>query len=1035
MTDPALARYDFLSFVRRGSAAQLTDVDPLSGSLAYRGGIAVAITVRSRGIEGSSLSDVVPNTVQTFGPGDVVGIDPRHVVRTDPRAGVTDFEPNYFASVEFEHPDFPWLFTPAAPDAPRKRLRPWIALVVLAETEFTRPSRPPDPLPTIEVTAAAALPDLSECWAWAHAQVSGGTDDLGETLRTSPGHAISRLLSPRRLLPRTRYHGFVVPTFRIGVLAGRGLPVPSAAGTQTAPAWPDPDLVLPIYYQFEFGTSDRGDFESLARQLVPRVMPPTVGIRPMSVPAQNAWNVPAGGMDLGLSGALRSLQATDTNWTGQTKAAFQQALKQTVDRGTTPITDTSDDPRITPPFYGRWHAGATTLDPAQPGWLNELNGDPRTRTMAGFGTRVVSEQRSQLLTAAWRQLGAILEANQKLRAAQLARAATRRVHVKHFASVGVDTLLSLTFPVHHKMRASPRTIAATIARSRLPVRALSPAFRRIARPLGPIRKRQRTDPAVPPRWATRLNTGDLRVVPPARPVDGLISLEDLADRLFPAWAPGWLRRLLPYAVWIAITIALVLALLILIAGALAGSVAAAVPLAVLVLLLGVILARWLRERVRGWRLAAGARFGSLTADVFRDVPPRPDFTIASRDQPVSPPIAPSTAGSDSPHAAQFRRGMIRLADALARAGDDPPDRPPADLDQIGGVMMAGLDPARTIPARIGAILHVDTKIVVRPADDELEPIMAAPVIDTPMYEPLRDISQDLLLPNLKDVPQNTASLLKEDHRFIEAYLVGANVAFGRELLYADYPTDQRLSSFRQFWDTRGYVPLPTDPQDADALREQLRDIPPIHQWRQRSLGTNPNRQDVTPGVILLVRGQLLQRYPTAVVYASEAVWDATKQQRVLGTLEKHPLFRGTLPPDVTFFGFDLTADAARGSQDRTKHQGWWFVFQQQPSEPRFGLDVAPEPFAIPLVKEWNDLSWANFAANEQALGALTFASALQQPSNLQITVGPDNADDASNRWTDASGRTDAAQVAYITLRRPVRVAIHAELMLPEASGP
>ena len=48
-----------------------------------------------------------------YGPADIIGIDPRLVVRTDPKPNVTNFEPNYLAIVDFDPPDFPWLLTPA----------------------------------------------------------------------------------------------------------------------------------------------------------------------------------------------------------------------------------------------------------------------------------------------------------------------------------------------------------------------------------------------------------------------------------------------------------------------------------------------------------------------------------------------------------------------------------------------------------------------------------------------------------------------------------------------------------------------------------------------------------------------------------------------------------------------------------------------------------------------------------------------------------------------------------------------------------
>ena len=47
----------------------------------------------------------------------------------EPAHWVTNFEPNYLAAIEFYDEDFPWRYTPAAPDG--RRLLPWLALVVL----------------------------------------------------------------------------------------------------------------------------------------------------------------------------------------------------------------------------------------------------------------------------------------------------------------------------------------------------------------------------------------------------------------------------------------------------------------------------------------------------------------------------------------------------------------------------------------------------------------------------------------------------------------------------------------------------------------------------------------------------------------------------------------------------------------------------------------------------------------------------------------------------------------------------------------
>ena len=94
-------------------------------------------------------------------------------------------------------------------------------------------------------------------------------------------------------------------------------------------------------------------------------------------------------------------------------------------------------------------------------------------------------------------------------------------------------------------------------------------------------------------------------------------------------------------------------------------------------------------------------------------------------------------------------------------------------------------------------------------------------------------------------------------------------------------------------------------------------------------------------LVLLLRGELLRRYPNSVIYAVKGEKKGGKLDlsRNEGD-ERHPLFRGTLKPDVTFLGFDLTRDEV------IAEPGWFFVIQEQPTEPRFGLDVAE--FTKPL---------------------------------------------------------------------------------------
>ena len=277
--------------------------------------------------------------------------------------------------------------------------------------------------------------------------------------------------------------------------------------------------------------------------------------------------------------------------------------------------------------------------------------------------------------------------------------------------------------------------------------------------------------------------------------------------------------------------------------------------------------------------------------------------------------------------------------------------------------------------------------------------MDAPNFPQPMYEPLRDLSQDFLLPGLDDVPPNTVALLETNSLFVESYMVGLNAEMSSELLWRNYPTDQRGTYFRQFWDTS------VDKGEVDLEK-------PITDWKDSHLGTNTPH---TSGkLVLLIRGDLLRRYPTAVIYAVRAVKTGTQLDvSRKPDDERHPLFRGTLKPDITFVGFNLTENEALGKPPNDPN-GWYFVIQQHPTEPRFGLDVAdfgpPQP---PTLTTWSDLSWRHFVNTQDELNALSHVSTSKVLGEIDHV-----------KW----GRNSAHQ-AFITLQRPVRIAIHARQMI------
>ena len=162
--------------------------------------------------------------------------------------------------------------------------RPWICLVVVRKDAATLTAGAGQSLPVLECPRRE-LPNLSESWAWAHAQVVSGGATISEplnhaalkqVLKGSPERTLSRLLCPRRLDPNTAYYVCVVPAFDVGRKAGLGESVTPEDEAAMQPAWSstwrgaDDRIKLPVYFHWEFSTGLAGDFESLARRLEPK---------------------------------------------------------------------------------------------------------------------------------------------------------------------------------------------------------------------------------------------------------------------------------------------------------------------------------------------------------------------------------------------------------------------------------------------------------------------------------------------------------------------------------------------------------------------------------------------------------------------------------------------------------------------------------------------------------------------------------------------------------------------------------------------
>src|SRR5690348_1094462 len=484
MADPA--NYVFLPWVRQGAAAGIQTTDMTANQPAV---VSVSVNVRI------NQNQPFSQPVRLYGPGDVIGIDQQQIVRTEPHPQSTDFEPNYFPAIEFDRPDYPWLFTPGKADA-SGRLRPWLCLIVVRKQEgVTIRTDQNLPLPTIEIKEPdLELPDLSESWAWAHVQVAHTARDqvsLRNALAGDPALTVSRLLCPRRLDPLTDYVACLVPAFELGRRAGLGELIqpddekPPLAPALTIGLQPPKPVTLPIYFHWEFRTGTGGDFESLVTKLKPRELPASVGKRPMNIsdPGFQVPDMPARAV-LELEGALR---VVDSQTDESVPAPFQTALQRILNTAWDIATkENSNDPIVGPPIYGCWQAARHRVELTPLNWLDELNLDPRHRAAAALGTQVVQTQQEQLVASAWEQVGELQRLNQQRRQAQLGRAVNNVYVSRHFSNFSQETLLKVLAPAQSRLVVNPvkpgqprALLSQQIALSAVPSSAVSAPLRRL----------------------------------------------------------------------------------------------------------------------------------------------------------------------------------------------------------------------------------------------------------------------------------------------------------------------------------------------------------------------------------------------------------------------------------------------------------------------------------------------------------------------------------------------------------------------------
>jgi hypothetical protein len=1070
MTTGDYGGFQFVSHARKGLVA-------LPG-VAAAGRLHAAVSLsdgsRTRPIE-LALSTVA----------DVRRLDTSLISRIYPRPGTTDAEPEFFPLVEFSVPELPWLLP--SPETPTGPL-PWLCLVAVAVREgvsITSPGR--GNLDVLRIGGAARpseeLPDPADAALWAHAfaatTVHVVNDHDPTQVGQASGAASSRLLAARRLQPQISYFACVVPTLAAGKLGGLGRTDEDVAAALAAPqpnyAWSPSDsaVELPVYHWWEFSCGEAGDFESLARALKETPVDASFGTRPMDLGLAGPGMPDVASTRTRFRGALTAPSTVDPpTWpdpadpdqaTVDTAVSAEIAAAAAL-TAVAASTEPNGRPAVGPLLYARAPAGRTTTASAvpPPDWFDELNRDPRNRSVAGLGTRVMRRNAEDEMARAWQQVGEVEKANAVLRRLQASRFVAISWHQRHLSNVSAGRLLPVMRPMLDRVGLTATATGgavfddalAAIASSALPAGSTWRSLTATLRP-GTRLGACATTPLLGAFDATGRIVAGLAtrgLVAPDVVPDGTVEYAPPSAVLGVATAASYLTADVR-------TAAATANIPVRPTGADAGSKAAAlddlvrtsstanaaIVAAMLALTGDAIRTRPFTTPVtlaeRGGRLVSepslheAAQITDVPVHLLPDttegtlVPPEisrmvlettpraaPHVSVALADaarglastdlrsrQPVSLPIdRPTFAGSADPtlRLLQLDVSDSRLAvmrDAYASALDrfirpgTATALPPAtgfDLVAVRSAILAAIHPSVTM-AKLASARVPSLAGLVRP--DPVAPVMVGPVFGDPAYQLLVRASHEAFAPGVDAIPPDSVTLVQTNPTFIAAYMAGLNSAFGHELLWRGYPTDERGTYWYSFW---GAGP----------------DIPALHTFRQR-LPDNVT-SGTEPLLVLILKGRLLKRYPNSDIYAVVSGTDKSVPELDDATNIARPLFRDPVDPDITLVGFPLTLQQLLGTGPGT---GYWFVIAEHPGEPRFGL-VDPDPEVThPPLPAWDELTW--YDVDPAASG----------PTYVPRRAPPMSPPGTTRHWA-ASG----ADMAAITYQAAVRVAIRARDLLPKA---
>jgi len=1121
MTDTTNTQYAFVPAIRQGLATCITEsVENSDVGKKQRIHLEAELLLEVNG-DTEIQEEPITKKIELMGPGDVLGFVEQSVSWTEPKNNVGDFEPNYFPMMEFNvEPDFLWRFT-HEPANSNGDLKPWVVLVVLSAENVTESDVTIDKeiqqegrfaateIPYVK-TNTSHLPDLSESYRWAHVQVTSGESeviDLDQVVQNQSERVVSRLLCPRRLRPGMKYFAYVVPAFELGRLRAAGESVIESNATALTPSWDiatSTDIELPYYYRWEFRTGLRGDFEHLARLLELRSAD-SLG------KSQVDCKAPGFGLDgpdiLDFESVFMDVNAEPTPWGKDSSSddgiEFRKDLAEKLNDTIVRLED-DEDPVIVAPMYGRWHRDREELKSEADDWFNELNLDPRHRAVAAVGAEIVRKNQESLMASAWDQIGEAEEVNEILRRAQFARAVGSSMQ-KRLDMLSESRFAQVTAPVHGRLPTmaghKKSTVKNKFADSVIGPVSFDRALTKIARKRGAVMKRQQETTQVQS-MVQRMSRGGIQTREPKAVSDGLINAKVTTDKLIEIRTPH-IEFNQPKIVGSKVE------LIFQVHKAQGGNIQihdSDLPNGFIISPLSasgeykIIGDVDLSKLISRTPVSFTVKESSQLARSFTQ-----ELTIVKQGaQPKLEEVRSIEHSVDDANSDQwFFEEKLTASRVHEKLADLEPGTPQYEAGEgIQTALMGSLkfkkrqpenqgywinleDDSAEIKEALSVEKTIQTKInenvmlpmqlptadaATAPAGkaEAIEPIRVAPEFPQSLFESVEEISQDLILKNIKDVPQNSVIPLQVNRRFIEAFFAGINHEFSQELLWREFPSDQRGSYFRQFFNVDDYEPSSAeiynayndflsdnkikDPMDTSsngewkdedleriielhdymftdhstlsnrekaklileqiAIEDKLKDVPPLHTWDAIKLGENNVDSNDANHFIVLIRGDLLKKYPNSLIYLVDRGLDPDSADEFVPKLSEfghddgqiiNPLFSVQAKPDITFLGFNIDRQTA-------VDQGWYFVIQERVSETRFGLDVSNDT----ALDGWPNLSWDNFDLFDgfgRYLGK-------DKPTNNIGTFVTDAWEGASSAW-----------IAAKTLQKPMRICISVKQLM------